>query len=156
MESGGSLAEISELPGPAADGGGRGGAEAGKGVLECRGTWGPQRAIVWRENGSKQNELCVVREESETGGGPEVTWGPASSSPPPSTQTGKDPGRGRRLPLLSAPSPTLPSTPISVQTRGSGNLGIVPGPWPGGAGAGGGFSQGRVLGCVGRGVCARA
>lgn len=89
MESGGSLAEISELPGPAADGGGRGGAEAGKGVLECRGTWGPQRAIVWRENGSKQNELCVVREESETGGVRRLHGGLPHPPLPPQLRPGK-------------------------------------------------------------------
>lgn len=37
----------------------RGGAEAGKGVLEHWETSGPRRAIVQTKNWSKQNELCV-------------------------------------------------------------------------------------------------
>lgn len=76
---------------------------------------------------------------------------------PPQLRLGKTrEGDGGSLPfllgLLLSPPPPTPS----LFRRGD------PGSWEspgtvvlGGAGAGGWLSQGRVLGCVGRGVCAR-
>lgn len=101
----------------------RGGAGAGKGFWEPR---GPPRSIVRTENQSKQNELHLVRGESQTEGAQRLNGGQLHLPLPP--RLWERAGRGTAAPL-SPRSPTPPSTPnLSVQTRGSGNLGRVPGP----------------------------
>lgn len=62
-------------------------------------------------------------------------------------------GRGTRLPPLSPRSPTPPATPNLCSEEGIREVGESPGTLVlGGAGVGGWLSQGRGLGCVGRGV----
>lgn len=84
--------------------------------------------------------------------------GASLTLPSPLSSDWERPGRG-----MAAPSP---SSSVSYSARhppphlcsdaGIREVGRVPGTLVlGGAGAGGWLSQGRVLGCVGRGVCAR-
>lgn len=74
MESGGSPTEICELPGPRLMRAkrGRGGRE---GLFGAPGDLMTPRAIVRRENWSKQNEPCVVRGKSETEGAQRLNGG---------------------------------------------------------------------------------
>ena len=125
------------------------------GFLEHWGTPGPLRAIVRRENGSKQNELCVVRRESEAEGVRRLNGGQPHPPLPPQLRLGKTrEGDGGSLPFLLGLL-LRPPPPISVQKRGSGKLGRVPGPWSWGApGLGAGSAKGGGSDVSG-GVCVR-
>lgn len=105
----------------------RGGAEAGKGFLEPWGTSGPLRAIVRREDGLKQNELCVARGESGSEGVRRLNGDQPHPPLPRSAQTGKDPGGGWRPTPLSPRAPTPPSTSNLRSDEGTWELGEGPG-----------------------------
>lgn len=152
MESGGSLAEICELPGPGRmrakrDLGGR------EGLFGVPGDLRSPMAIVKRQNWSKRNEPCVVRGESETEGAQRLNGGQPHPPLPLQLKLGKTRAEtATPFPFFLVSYSTF--HPHSLLGGGDpGTWGESRDPGTGGAGAAGGLSQGRVLGCVGRGVC---
>lgn len=131
----------------------RGGAEAGKGFLEPWGTSGPRRAIVRREDGSKQNELCVARGKSDSEGVRRLNGDQLHPPLPRLRSDWERPGRG-----MAAPSPFSSGSYSALHPQSRFGRGD-PRSWgeprdtgPGGAGAGAGLAKG---GCsdVSGGVC---
>lgn len=100
--------------------------------------------------------MCVIRGESETEGVWRLNGGQPHPPLPLNSDWEKPGGDGVSLPFFLG-LPLRPSPLISVPMRGYGELGESRDAGPEGAGAGAGvwLSQGRALGCVGRGVCKR-